>query len=137
MAWDQKWDLKHGTGVKGETHIEFHQSGQVRFKGHIHTGGELEENYSVACALRDNSGKAYTLTHRGKVHGTLSPGSRNSDWDLMKQHNDVARHWAHIVDSDKMHCRVEAKWGVEETLKDVIGAVEKYGPIVGEVVALF
>jgi hypothetical protein len=36
-----------------------------------------------------------------------------------------------------MHCKVEAKWGVEEALKHIIGVVEKYGPIVGEVFALF
>jgi hypothetical protein len=60
LVWDHNWDLKGGTGVKGDTHIEFHHSGQVRYKGHIHTSGALEENYSVACALRDTSGKAYT-----------------------------------------------------------------------------
>jgi hypothetical protein len=81
MEWDSKLDFNRGTSDKGDTHIEFHHSGQVPFKDHMHAGGALEENYPVACA-RDTLGKAYTLTYHGKVHGTLSSGSRNSDWDF-------------------------------------------------------
>jgi hypothetical protein len=123
--------------AKGNSDVTFYQNGNVEFKLHFHEAGALGYDYALSCALRDSGGQACTLTHKGKVHGTFAPGSRNSDFHETKRHPMVQQRWAQIAANAKLHCRVKMDWNVGDLVKEVINVVKVAGPIIGQVVALF
>jgi len=123
--------------AKGYSDVTFHQDGTVDFKVHMRESGALGYDYSISCALRDTGGQVYTLKHKGKVHGTFSPGSRNSDYHESKKHPQVAARWDKIVGAPPLHCRVHMDWDVGSLVDEVVKVVKTAGPIIGTVIALF
>jgi hypothetical protein len=123
--------------AKGTSDVTFHQDGNVDFKVHFHESGALGYDYAVTCALRDSGGQTYTLTHKGKVHGTFSPGSRNSEYHERKKHAAVQQRWAQITAKSSWHCRTKMDWDVGSLVDEVVKVVKVAGPIVGSIIALF
>jgi hypothetical protein len=137
LSWDSSYKFDGGVAASGNSHITFSQTGTIRFKTHFHDSGALGYNYAISCALRDSQGHVFSLSRKGKIHGTFDKGSRNSDKDETKTDPRVRANWGSIVQSQKMHCKVKMNWNVAGLLGEVVDLVKKYGPIVGEVIALF
>ena len=55
--------------------------GSVRWQGHAHNSGLDGYAFGIAAVVHSSSGRAIAVAHSGHVGGTLTPGSRDEDWD--------------------------------------------------------
>jgi hypothetical protein len=113
IRWDHKWNFNNGVAANGESLIELHSNGQVRFKTHFHDSGLIEYDYSIACVVRDGEGHVFSLTRKGTIRGTLSfGGNRNDDHDEAKNHPSVKQYWKALQRSERMSCHVSMQGGM-------------------------
>lgn len=134
LNYNNKYKFKKATG---SSKIQLFKSGKVLWSGRFHDSGALAYDYSVACALRDAAGHAYTLQHKGVIKGTFEKGSRTSQWSQTKSSPNVKRFWAQITKSGKVTCKAKVNWNIKNAIKEIVADVKKYGPIVKDVIALF
>jgi hypothetical protein len=114
IRWDHKWTFGNGVAVNGESLLELHDNGKVRFKTHFHDSGLIDYSYSIACVVRDGEGHVFSLSRKGTMHGTTSfGGNRNDDHDETKNHPSVKQHWKALEKSEKMSCHVAMHGGME------------------------
>ncbi|MGP4092804.1 hypothetical protein, partial [Streptomyces sp. KR55] len=111
-----------GVPVGGFAHLTMSKSGNCRFTGHLHDSGALEFNLQVAVAVKDSEGMVYTLQRQGHVSGTFQPGSRDDDWDVSVQNDQVAQRWSRLADGSTAHLRVDADGDLVNLTNAAIGA---------------
>jgi hypothetical protein len=134
LNFSNKYKFRKATG---SSEIQLHRSGKVLWTGRFHDSGAVSYDYSVACALRDDAGHAYTLSHKGVIKGALAKGSRTSKWSQTKTSSNVKKFWAEINKSGKVTCKAKVNWDIKNALKEIVADVKKFGPIAAEVIALF
>lgn len=142
LQWEHNpW--KFSIKATGSHLIVFHSSGYVRFKTHFRATGFWSYNYGIACAVRDDDGRVYSLSRRGKIRGTITPGSRNHDVDETKYSAAVKLHWDDIVKGNRiMQCKVRMANTLNpaallKLLGEVIDIIKKWGPVVISVISIF
>jgi hypothetical protein len=129
--------------TEGNSFVQMWSSGAVQFKTHFRATGFWSYDYAISCGLRDAGGRVYTLSRKGRIHGTWEPGSRNSDVDETRIFPDVQAHFIDIWNSDRnLHCTVHMEnsisWDrVKSLVSDIINLIKQYGPYVATVIALF
>jgi hypothetical protein len=113
IRWDHKWSFNNGVAANGESLIELHDNGRVRFKTHFHDSGLIDYDYSIACVVRDGEGHVFSLARKGVIRGTLTfGGNRNDDHDETKNHPSVKQHWKALEKSERMSCHVAMHGGM-------------------------
>ncbi|KAF2395843.1 hypothetical protein EJ06DRAFT_256220 [Trichodelitschia bisporula] len=137
FSYPNNWHFPGGVAASGSSLVVFNSNGNVRFQTHFHASGAATYNYGISCALRDADGRAYALSRTGTIHGTFSPGSRDSDADQTRYNADVQRNWARIVQSNTLHCRTKMNWSIVALLGEVLDIIKTIGPIVGAVISIF
>jgi hypothetical protein len=108
------------SSVSGNAQLYLTSEGFWLFRGHVHESGALSHDYSFGAALdfADPSGKGFAFGNSGTVHGTLEPGSRDSDWHQSGYDRRIGRHWDELK-----HAGATFRLEVETGLDDVLAAV--------------
>jgi hypothetical protein len=115
--------------VDGSHDITMYSSGAVRFHTHFHDKGFFSYDYTLNCALKDAGSRAYTLSRKGHLPGTLESGSRTQDIDNTVTNRDVQANWKDIVSGDLiMHCKAHSQNSLSlsailDILKDIVAAI--------------
>ncbi|KAH6986769.1 hypothetical protein EDB80DRAFT_874797 [Ilyonectria destructans] len=142
LTWTHDpWKFK--VNARGRHLIKMWSSGEVQFSTYFHAPGFWSYDYAIACALRDSGGRVYTLSRKGRIRGTVEPGSRTHAVDQTRYNTDVKTYWNDIIKGDKrMQCRVtmsnSISWSrLKELVGDVIDILKKVGGVVGAVTAIF
>lgn len=85
-----------GVPVGGWSQLTLFRSGAYNFSGHFHVSGAPSYNMSCVYAVRNKSGTVFTFSHRGRVHGTFEPGSRDDNWNVSGTNPAIAAGWASL-----------------------------------------
>ncbi|KAH0566077.1 hypothetical protein GP486_000515 [Trichoglossum hirsutum] len=140
LDFDNNYVFPDGVAAGGNTHLRLSSSGDMQFSGHFHDSGAVDYDYAVAIVLTDADNQAYSSTQQGKISGTtgvLFGGSRDSDWNLTANNPAVASSWRAIVAQYSVTAQSKVNIDIKSLLDEVMSIIEKAGPIVGAVVALF
>lgn len=83
------------TTVRGQAVLGVSSDGFCSFRGHVHENGVVSHDYSFGAVFQfvDPDGTVYACVNSGSVHGALSLGSRDDDWQ-----------------EDRRDCRISANW---------------------------
>jgi hypothetical protein len=127
-----------GVSVGGNSHATLFRNGTVEFSGHFHESGAVSHDVSLNYVIRGSRGTVFTLEVHGRVHGTFEAGSRNFDWDVNGGLNAAALAAAW----DELSAGYYWTWTANATadwvslLDGAIEDIKKYGPMVGQAIAL-
>lgn len=143
LKWNFTWNLP-AAKVVAKALIELNSSGWVRFQTVFENSGPWTRKAAIACAIRDRTGRPYTLQRISKVYGWVSIFQDNSELvDESREHADVSTYWWDIEKGDKkMECHVEIKnyfslESLNDLVKGVIGTLKSWGPVNGPSIVLF
>jgi len=120
--WYQDISFKGDTPVGGWAQVTVRKNGDWRFVGHLRDSGLPSYDDGVVCAVKNiESDEIYQFVHRGRMHGTVEPGSRNDDWDEQGNNTALSDGWDSL-------CRGYAgswRWEVNADINSIIKAAEQ------------
>ena len=124
-----------GTGIAagGSSQLVLRNSGGYTFTGNFHDSGAAEYNTALAWVVKDTDNNAYTITHGGKISGSLEPGPSDDIWTVDSQNDDVRTNWPSIAEKNYAVCKASVK----SDLVDVVNLALAATGIVLAVIALF
>ena len=127
-----------GVSVGGYSHATLFRNGTVEFSGHFHESGLLSHNVSLVYVIRSSGGTVFTLVAYGRVHGTLEAGSANLNWDNNEglDRDKLVAAWGELSAGYSWTWTASATADWQALLDGAIEAIKKYGPIVGQAIAL-
>ena len=124
--------------VIGNCQLAINSDGFWSFKGHVHEGGIVGDEYVMALGLvdlKDAAGANFVAHHTGTIHGTLVPGSSDDNWEGGPGDSGfdqrIVDHWDAAVNSGS-----RSTLHVATTVGDVIGIIVE-GLALGGAVAFF
>src|SRR5262249_4902899 len=106
----------------GRSHVTIRQDGSYTFSGHFHDSGATEYNVALAWLIKDSQNKGYTFQHSGHVSGTFESGSRNDDWLIHSQNEQIADNWAYLAARSTWKAQAGADIELVNLTNGVIGA---------------
>jgi len=135
------WDsgpivFDNGVPVGGYSHLTLRKDGTYSFSGHFHDSGGTEYNMGLVWGVKDTQNRAYTFKHSGHVSGTFEPGSRDDDWSIDGQNDEIAKHWASIVAGNYAIWQASANLDLTNLVNSIIGALGTVLGVVGIVIAV-
>lgn len=139
IQWKNNFVWPSGVPVGGNTEITIYSNGNANFKGHFHDSGFPSYDVSVICVLKDVRGRGYTFNKKGRMYGTIDPGSRDFNFDMTKYVPAIKANWADIENGPLlMHCTGHTAVtillaGITQWLNDIL----KIAGVVAGIIAVF
>jgi hypothetical protein len=127
----------NGVPVGGWANLTVFGDGSYNFSGHFHDSGFPSYNTGIVWALRASNGTVFTFSNTGYVAGTISPGSRDHDWNISGVNPALARTWESLNRGYTSQVRARASLdvaGMFNDIKTVIGYVSQVVAVVGPIV---
>jgi hypothetical protein len=127
----------NGVPVGGWANLTVFGDGSYNFSGHFHDSGFPSYNTGIVWALRASNGTVFTFSNTGHVAGTISPGSRDHDWNISGVNPALARSWESLNRGYNSQVRARASLdvvGLFNDIKAVIGYVSQVVAVVGPIV---
>jgi hypothetical protein len=87
-------------------------------------------------AVKDARNVVYTFQNQCRVHGTFEAGSRDCDWNVNGNNNDIASHWGDIAASWTYNVQAAADFDFFGLLNAVLDALGKAIGVVAAVIAI-
>ena len=110
-------NFRSGVAAGGRFNLTITRQGNISFSGHFHDSGADSYRTSLVVVLMTPDGTAYSITHKGRTHGTVDPGSRDDDW-VVNEHSDlIAQNW------DGQFSQAASRWTarVNSALEQAVG----------------
>jgi hypothetical protein len=85
--------FRSGVAVGGNFDLALTRQGDISFSGHFHDSGFDSYDMTLVVVFMTPDGLAYSITHQGRTHGTVEPGSRDDDWAINRHNDLVAANW--------------------------------------------
>jgi hypothetical protein len=120
--------FKDSTPAGGDAHVLLRRDGTYKFWGHFHDSGAADINYNVALIVMDPQGNAFTFAHAGTVHGHLTPGSSDDDWQIEGRDDRIAQGWLLLLEGSAVSSAARADTDLANILIEAIGVL---GLIIG------
>jgi hypothetical protein len=97
FSW-QNISFGNGTPVGGSAEVILYPNGNYVFRGSFHDGGVLSYNDTCLLTFITISGFVWSTPpgangHSGHMNGTLSPGSRDDNWNDTSMDPDIANNY--------------------------------------------
>jgi len=127
-----------GVPVGGWANLTVYGDGSYNFSGHFHDSGFPSYNTGIVWAIRASNGSVFTFSNTGHVAGTISPGSRDHDWNISGVNPALARTWESINRGASHQWRARASLdvvGMFNDIKTYLGYIKEVVAIVGPLVA--
>jgi hypothetical protein len=126
-------NFSDSTAVGGWADIRLSADGTGVFSGHLHDSGALDYTGTVTCIVAIRSTRnAYVYEHKGSMHGTFTPGSRDDDWSEAVNGSAIAAAWTDLAAGSDCSFRTDINTAVDGWIE----TVKKYYPYVAAVVAV-
>jgi hypothetical protein len=128
----------NGVPVGGWANLTVYGDGSYNFSGHFHDSGFPSYNTGIVWVLRASNGTVFTFSNTGHVNGTVSPGSRDHNWNVSGVNPALARTWESLNRGYSSQWRARASFdvvGMFNDIKAVIGYVAEVVAVVGPIVA--
>jgi hypothetical protein len=125
-----------GVPVGGWANLTVYGDGSYNFSGHFHDSGFPSYNTGIVWVLRASNGTVFTFSNTGHVAGTVSPGSRDHNWNVSGVNPALARTWESMNRGYSYQWRARASFdvvGMFNDIKAVIGYVADVVAVVGPV----
>jgi hypothetical protein len=119
----------NGTPVGGYVQLTIYPDGSYEWEGHAHDSGATSYNFSTAAVVHTVSGKTYSFSQTGRLHGTFESGSRTSEWHTPGESEDLAELFWEIDD-------VRINFSTSLTFSSLIDDLTKGLAIAGSVIAI-
>lgn len=119
-----------GVPVGGWSNLTVRHDGTFTFAGHFHDSGGTEYNMALAWAVKDSRNIVYTFGHTGHVAGTFESGSRDDDWSVDSQNEDIAQNWANIAAANSGQAQANATGDLTNLVNTIVGTL---GTVLGVV----
>jgi hypothetical protein len=138
------WNFSLGGGVTGWVTFELYSDGSYDFAGDFHDGGFWDYDVTMACIVKDNNARGYSLTFGpGSIHGDESAwlgGSRDAGFSQSSSSDTLRNAWYSIeteqqLNGDAITCRASSSSDLGSLLNQ-IGAATGVAGVVLAVVAL-
>jgi hypothetical protein len=126
-----------GVPVGGWANLTVYGDGSYNFSGHFHDSGFPSYNTGIVWVLRASNGTVFTFSNTGQVAGTISPGSRDHDWNISGVNPAFARTWESINRGYSHQWRARASldvMGMFNDIKTYLGYVKEIVAVVGPIV---
>jgi hypothetical protein len=122
--------FRNGVPVGGWSHLTLYADGRYHFTGHFHVSGAPSYKVGLVWMVRSATGQVFQFTKQGKLHGTFDSGSRDCDWDLAGNNEDVRRAWADITRSWHANWKADVNFDLNGLIDQVKKLVEVAGQVV-------
>jgi hypothetical protein len=96
-------------------------NGAVSFTGHFHDSGAISYNTSFVWVVKSSTGTAFTFAHKGRVHGTFEPGSRDDDWGDSATNAALAAAWSDISAGYEATWSAGVNADIGQLVKEAVG----------------
>jgi hypothetical protein len=116
-------DFNNGVTVNGWARLRVSSGGAYVFEGHFHDSGLLSYNVGLVWVIALPSGKAFTFSTKGTLHGTLESGSRNKDWYVAGANPEIEANWAEIASAGVWTWRAKTSLNVGSILSELLTGV--------------
>jgi len=105
LTWSIGHAFPNGPPIVGGSHVEFHGSGNVRWKSTFsHVSGDGVVGWAVVCCVQDRINVVYALTRDGVLGGAGTP-SADDVRDETKTFGVVQDRWGDIIEGNRvLHC---------------------------------
>jgi hypothetical protein len=114
--------FEDGVPVGGSSRLTLRQDGTFTFSGHFHDSGALEFNVGLAWGVKDAANRLYTFSDSGEVAGTLTPGSRDHDWNVDSFRSEIAENWSALAAGSRSIVKASASVDLFNVTSAVVGA---------------
>ena len=125
-----------GIPVGGSVSLTLHSDGTYSFNGSFHDSGAPSYNVEFSWVIVGSSGTAYSFTASGHMAGTFQSGSRDCLWTKSEQNNDIAVHWAELVNGYTWRWQAYVNWDVQAAVDSLVSALKTAGTIITTVIAV-
>ncbi len=125
-----------GIPVGGSASLTLHSDGTYSFNGSFHDSGAPSYNVEFSWVIVGSSGTAYSFTASGHMAGTFQSGSRDCLWTKSEQNNDIAVHWAELVNGYTWRWQAYVNWDVQAAVDSLVSALKTAGTIITTVIAV-
>src|SRR6185503_18358754 len=116
-------DFNNGVTVNGWARLRVSSGGAYVFEGHFHDSGLLSYNVGLVWVIALPSGKAFSFSTKGTLHGTLESGSRNKDWYVAGANPEIEANWAEIASAGVWTWRAKTSLNVGSILSELLTGV--------------
>ena len=114
----------HNIRATAHAQLTLYSNGAFNFTGTFHNPDLVPYDVSFGWVVVDKSGTAFVFSTKGKVAGSITPGSQDYDWNNGGTNPAIQGAWPQLVSGQTYKWQVNISADIGELINAIINALK-------------